>query len=207
MENKKGSSIYQLKISLSGSCPLIWRRILIASDVSFFGLHVAIQDAMGWFDSHLHQFFIGSPYGRDSLCLSYPYPDVEPLEGTQDERGERLSKYLREEGYKVHYEYDFGDGWMHEILLEKVLPFDSKEDYPQLVKGVNACPPEDCGGIGGYYDLLKILKNPKDPDYEERLEWLDIEEGKSFDPEFFDHENVVFQNPKDVEKFYKEMQK
>ncbi len=131
---------------------------------------------------------------------------VEPLEGTRDERDDKLSKYLREDGHKVRYEYDFGDGWMHEILLEKILLLDSKEDYPQLVKGVKACPPEDCGGVGGYYDLLEILKNPKDSDYQERLEWLGIEDGQTFDPEFFDPKSVIFQDSKDVEEFYKEMQ-
>lgn len=204
---KKDSSVYQLKVTLSGSHPPIWRRILILSDVSFFDLHVAIQDAMGWFDSHLHQFFVGSPYGRDSLCLSYPYADLEPLEETKDERHEKLFKHLHKEDQRVYYEYDFGDGWMHEIRLEKILPFDATKNYPQLVKGVNACPPEDCGGIGGYYDLLEILKDPKNPDHQERLEWLNMEEEEAFDPEFFDLEDVVFQDPKDVEAFYKDMQR
>lgn len=205
MKMKKGCSLYRLKITLSGSHPPVWRRILIPSDASFFDLHVAIQDAMGWFDAHLHQFFIGSPYGRDSLCLSYPYPDVEPLDGTKDERHEKLSDHLKKEAQKVHYEYDFGDGWMHEVLLEKILPFDPKEDYPQLVKGANACPPENCGGIGGYYDLLEILKDPKHPEYQEYVEWLDLKEGKVFDSEFFNPEDVNFRDPRDVEEFYKGM--
>ena len=202
---QKDKSVYQLKITLSHSHPPIWRTILIPCDVSFFALHSAIQDAFGWYDSHLHQFFIGSPYGRDSICLSYPYADVEPLQGTKDERTEKLLKYLTKVGQKIHYEYDFGDGWMHEINLQKILPFESDKEYPCLIKGANACPPEDCGGIFGYYDLLEILKNPKHPEHLEYREWLCLEKGKVFDPTGFNIEDVFFQDPKDLAKSYKEM--
>lgn len=96
----------------------------------------------------------------------------------------RLKKHMRREGQKFRYEYDFGDGWEHEVLLEKILPVAAGVQYPRCLKGKRACPPEDCGGAWGYEDLLKALADKNHPDHEMYLEWL----GGEFDPEEFDLE-------------------
>jgi len=93
-----------------------------------------------------------------------------------------LSQLLRKEKDSLIYEYDFGDGWEHKIILEKVLPHDTSLDVPRCIKGKRACPPEDCGGIWGYQDLIEIINDTSHPEHEEMLEWL----GGDFDPEYFD---------------------
>ena len=93
---------------------------------------------------------------------------------------------LKKEGKKIIYEYDFGDGWEHNVILETILPFDEKLEYPVCTAGKMNCPPEDYGGIWGYYNMLKILKNPGDEEYETYSEWL----GEEFDPERFDQDEV-----------------
>lgn len=96
------------------------------------------------------------------------------------------------------YEYDFGDSWMHEIKLEKILPGGGTKKYPRLLGGEMACPPEDCGGIGGYYHLLEILANPKDEEHCDMLEWLGIKNPADFDPAAFSAAAVKFRDPKKV---------
>ncbi|KAF0151421.1 MAG: plasmid pRiA4b ORF-3 family protein [Ignavibacteria bacterium] len=103
----------------------------------------------------------------------------------------KISKYFNENNCKARYEYDFGDSWIHTVKFEKILQAAVDEKYPKCIDGKMACPPEDCGGIYGYYDLLKVLRNPKNEDYNEMLEWL----GGEFDPKKFDPKDVVFDNP------------
>jgi hypothetical protein len=98
----------------------------------------------------------------------------------------RVSGLLKKEKEKIVYEYDFGDGWEHDVLLEKILPVDEKFKFPVCLEGKMACPPEDCGGVWGYSDLLEILKQPKHEEYDNMIEWL----GGEFDPEHFDIEAV-----------------
>ena len=93
---------------------------------------------------------------------------------------------MRGANRKFHYEYDMGDGWEHEILVEKTLPTEPSQHYPVCVTGRRACPPEDCRGLWGYADLLEIIKDPKHEEYEERVEWL----GGELDPEAFDVDQV-----------------
>jgi len=195
--------ILQLKIVMVASKPAIWRQILVPADYTFFDLHVAIQDAFGWQDYHLHQFFTGSPYKRNGSYeqISFPSPEMEDM---IDERQEKLLSWFKEPKDKLWYEYDFGDSWMHEIKLEKIVPAESKLKYPILLDGVMSCPPEDCGGIGGYYDLIDILANPSHPEYTDMLNWLKLEKASEFDPDKFDKINVHFRNPKEVlEEFEK----
>ena len=145
----KSTDILQIKIKLVGSRPPIWRRILIPANSTFFALHVAIQDVMGWDDAHLHQFHTTEPYKRNSAhrnIIGFPMPEMEDV---LDERKVRLSEWLQEQKSSVWYEYDFGDTWMHEVKVEKIIPFDSKIKYPSLIDGEMSCPPEDCGGLGG----------------------------------------------------------
>jgi hypothetical protein len=203
-----GKKILQLKVKLVGSRPPIWRRILVPVDYSFFDLHVTIQDAVGWADSHLHQFFTASPYTRSAGYehIAFPVPEMEAeMEIEYDERKEKLSRWFKKSKDTLWYEYDFGDSWMHEVRLEKVLPWESKTKYPALTAGKNACPFEDSGGLGGYYDKLASLKNPKDKEHQDVLDWLDwigVENPSEFDPAIFNPEEVKFQNPKKRLKEY-----
>ena len=174
---KAKASIYQLKITLRDSKPPIWRRVLVASDMTFAELHNVIQLAMGWEHSHLHDFRAG----RDILI-----GDVSMDEGfgpeILDETSVRLGSMLKKEKQRMTYTYDFGDNWEHEILLEKILPYSEKTSLPQCVKGKRACPPEDCGGVWGYEEFLEAISDRSHPDHEDMLEWI----GGEFDPEAFD---------------------
>lgn len=174
--------IYQLKVTLLGTKPPIWRRLLVAADLTLAQLHDVLQIAMGWQNGHMHQFRLGQRYfGR-------PFPE-ERLMGmtpTENERTVRLSAVLGRVGAKMIYEYDLGDSWEHGIVLEKQLPADIHATYPMCIDGQLACPPEDCGGIPGYYNLLDALADRRHPEHEELSEWI----GGSFDPEAFSIDKV-----------------
>ncbi|NLX24724.1 MAG: plasmid pRiA4b ORF-3 family protein [Lentisphaerae bacterium] len=171
--------IYQLKISLKGSKPPIWRRILIPAEMELIDLHDAIQASMGWDGYHLHQFKQGNTF-----YLPEPDDEFTGFGGfdTEDSSGVRIDQLLRTEKDKIEYEYDFGDSWDHEVLLEKVLEPAAGAVYPVCVKGKGACPPEDCGGLWGYYNLLEILGDPEDEEHEGMLAWA----GGPIDPAAFD---------------------
>ena len=172
-------SIFQLKVSLQGAKPPIWRRLLVPSYIKLDAFHMAIQISMGWTDSHLHQFITKD---REFYGVKEDDFDLEVV----DESKFRLSHLLKTEKDGLIYEYDFGDSWTHKIILEKILPFDTDKKLPYCVTGKRACPPEDCGGIWGYADLLDILENPEHEEYEEMLEWL---EG-GFDPAHFSRSEI-----------------
>lgn len=172
-KNKSGNML-QLKIVLKGYSPVIWRRVLVPAGYHFGHLHTIIQIAMGWTNSHLHQFEIN---GENYTNLDY---ETELSEDHLNEKKYKLIKLIAE-GDKFIYTYDFGDGWQHDVHAEKLLPQLENDIAPVCLAGANACPPEDCGGIGGYYQLLETIKNPKDPEYEEKITWLG-----EFDPGKFD---------------------
>jgi hypothetical protein len=183
----KFANVYQFKITLKDSKPPIWRRIQVPENYSFWDLHVAIQDAMGWMDYHLHVFEIGTYGGFGSIEIGIPEAN-EHLKSVK----EKISKYFSPTHPKVMYVYDFGDDWEHTILLEKIVPADPAQSYPLCLAGKRACPPEDCGGLYGYYNMLEILSHPKHPQYQDYLSWLDGD----FDPDAFDPKEVVFDDPK-----------
>ena len=172
------SAIYQLKVTLKHSKPPIWRRIQVRADVTLYDLHEIIQIAMGWTDSHLHQFMANDVY--------YGEPNPDFGFDVANERRVRLHQLVSEVKDKILYEYDFGDGWEHEIVLEKVLEPEPKERYPRCISGRRQCPPEDVGGIWGYYRFLEAIQQEAHPEHEEYLEWVD----GFFDPESF-HIDVV----------------
>ncbi len=178
MKKAEPVATYQLKITLKYVRPPIWRRVQVSSDITLARLHRIVQAAMGWYDSHLHQFIVGETY--------YGVPSREDLSEVKDEKEVRLDQILPRPGRKMVYEYDFGDGWEHAIVLEKVLTLDSKTRYPLCLDGARACPPEDCGGVPGYADFLQAIRSPDHEDHEEMLEWI----GGEFDPEEFDLELV-----------------
>ena len=173
-KHSKAQSIYQLKITLKGCRPPIWRRVQVRGDSTLERLHWVIQLSMGWTNSHLHSFRIrGVEYG-------VPMPELGFDEmGLRDEQPVKLSKVISGEKFKFSYLYDFGDSWDHDILVEKVLEADPETDYPICIKGKRACPPEDCGGVWGYGNFLDVIQDPDHPEHEEMLEWI----GGFFDPE------------------------
>jgi hypothetical protein len=191
--SKKLQNIYQFKVTLDGINPAVWRRIQVPDSYFFWDLHVAIQDAMGWEDYHLHDFEILNPKTGEKDLIGIPFDDdwgdVNLLPGWKTP----LSSYFSSSNKKATYEYDFGDSWEHKITLEKMLPLDPGTTYPQCLSGERACPPEDCGGIWGYQELLEIMKDPKNEEYEERMEWI----GDDFDPESFSPDSVRFNDPKE----------
>ncbi len=202
----KNDKVLQFKITLNDSKPKIWRRISVSAGASFFDLHVAIQDAMGWSDSHLHKFSIFPKDKKASaLFIQFPDPDFEDdfiKCEVRDERFERISEYFGVSIKQCIYEYDFGDGWEHMVLFEKELPAEQKAKYPQCTGGQNACPFEDSGGIWGYEEKLKILKNPKHLDHKDILEWLDISDPSEADPARFDVNEVAFRDSNKILKEY-----
>jgi len=170
--------IFQLKITLEDIEPAIWRRIE-TPDCSLADLHEVIQSCMGWDDEHMHAFEIGDEQ----------YADLGrgvDLHEFRDSRSVRLSNLVGQGWYRFDYEYDFGDSWRHAVEIENTLPSGEHVRYPRCVDGQRACPPEDCGSIPGYTDLLKIMKNPRHKEYKSMLEWL----GGKFDPDLFDIEAV-----------------
>jgi hypothetical protein len=193
MAKSKYSNIYQFKISLKGISPQIWRRIQVPENYSFWNLHVAIQDSMGWWDSHLHSFVVKNPVSGEKEEIGIPsddfFDEIPMLPGWE----EKISERFTEGNKKAEYVYDFGDGWHHEVKLEKILQREENVKYPRCIAGKRACPPEDCGGVGGYYNLLEIISNPTHEEYEEMMEWL----GGEYDPEAFNPVKVEFDNPEE----------
>lgn len=174
--------IFQIQIALKGFKPKIWRRILIPSDLLLSDFHVIIQKTMGWINSHLHQFI----KNRTFYTLRMQDDDLWDEMDNVDYEKIKVSDLLKKEKEKIVYEYDFGDGWEHDIILEKILPIDNNSKYPICLTGKMNCPPEDCGGVWGYSDMLKVLKDPEDEEYDSYAEWL----GEEFDPEYFDENEV-----------------
>ncbi len=185
--------VYQFKISLQGISPLIWRRILVPESYSFWDLHVAIQDAMGWLDYHLHLFRIRQKRAHSEIEIGIPNEDRfegenEILPGWEIP----IADYFYDVGSACIYEYDFGDDWKHEIILEGIQLQEKDEKYPKCIGGAQACPPEDCGGIGGYIGLLEVISDPENEEYEEMITWL----GGKYDPSNFSPDRVKFDNPR-----------
>jgi hypothetical protein len=171
------STIFRIKVTLRHVAPPVWRRLEIPADTKLPRLHDILQMAMGWYDSHLHAFRLG----RTSYGKSDPYfPD-----DMENERNVKLNQLVGE-GEKLIYEYDFGDGWEHEIKVEKAFAPEPCAYYPRCTDGKRACPPEDCGGPYGYQRLLEILADPKHEEHEQMREWL----GARVDAEEFDLDDI-----------------
>lgn len=196
------TQIHELKIVIKNSKPPIWRTVAVPSDIRLYDLHKVIQAAFGWENYHLHQFILNKKKPKptnvelaelirsenweefasrmtNQRFFSLPMFELEDIE---DERKIRLSDLVPMPKQKLEYEYDFGDSWKHIIEVKKVEPPAGGVTYPICLDGKLACPPEDCGGVWGYYDILEAVKDPRHPQHEDLKEWL----GKDFDPDYFD---------------------
>lgn len=179
MASEPLSPVYQIKVSLDGIRPPIWRRIVVPGDITLDKLHRILQIVMGWEDYHLHQFTIaGKRYGDAGQ-------DEFGELGLLDERRHTLRQLLPRKGLRFKYEYDFGDSWQHTLVVEKIMISEEAGPYPACLAGKRACPPEDIGGVWGYEQYLAVLQHPEHPQHDEWLQWRG-----EFDPEAFDLEKV-----------------
>ena len=170
------SDILQLKINLRYIRPPIWRRVQVPGDFTLAKLHRVVQAVMGWQNYHLFQFTVGKTFYGDPSLDEFSELDLK------DARKARVGQILSKPKQRMVYEYDFGDGWKHDIVFETVLPPDSNTRYPFCLEGARACPPEDCGGVRGYEYFLEAIFDPDHEEHDEMLEWV----GGEFDPEKFD---------------------
>ena len=167
---------FKLHVELEGVTPPIWRNIWVEGQMSFIQLHHIIQAAMGWTDAHLHQFTISD------TRYATPDPEDDPEHPVVDERAVKLRDVLQGD-LEFTYLYDFGDGWRHQVSVEQVEPMKEPEGYAYVTDGDRACPPEDCGGAGGYQEFLdELAAKPKSKTVKEFLTWA----GHDFKPERFD---------------------
>ncbi len=185
------SKAIQFLIVLPGTDPLVWRRIQVPDTYSFWDLHVAIQDAMGWKDYHLHEFEVRDP--RTGRLVRIGIPDMESPKERPCLAGWNVpaTRFFGYHARPVSYLYDFGDGWKHIVQSEDTVPA-GRGRYPRCTGGAGACPPEDVGGVQRYAEFLKAMRDPKHPEHEEFLQWI----GGTFDPHAFSPDAVVFDDPK-----------
>ena len=197
MAAKKGakrSVVYQFRIALLEIRPEIWRQIVVPERYTFWDLHVAIQDAMGWLDYHLHQFDVEGP-ARAEVTIGLP--DEEFGEDILPGWEVGIASYFTRPGQSASYTYDFGDGWRHEVVLEGLFLGTPGSRYPACIAGARACPPEDCGGSHGLKELNKVLANSRHKQHREMAEWVEGQgRYRPYHPEEFALEQVRFDNPK-----------
>ncbi|MFC1860722.1 plasmid pRiA4b ORF-3 family protein [Chloroflexota bacterium] len=169
--------IYQIKVVLLETDPPIWRRFLIPANVTLHRSHLILQEVMGWTNSHLYRFRDGTKEYEE------PDPDNEFYElDFKNSRRTKLMQLVTKKGDIFLYEYDFGDGWEHMLLVEDILEHEPYKPYPICLAGERACPPEDCGGTHGYAQLLEIIADPNHEDHLDMMTWL----GGYFESEVFD---------------------
>jgi len=166
--------VHQLKVTLGGVTPPIWRRIVVDGGETLSHLHSIIQAAFGWHDAHLYDFNIDG--------VRYGVPDGDDWTPVKDERRVSIDQAIGNGDRKIRYTYDFGDNWDHDVVLDKTISAADIATVPDCIGGRRACPPEDCGGPWGYQELLDILADPSHPEHDERLEWT----GGTIDPDAFD---------------------
>jgi hypothetical protein len=170
----------QLHIELNDTNPKVWRRLKVPADYSLYQLHLAIQGAFGWHNCHLFQFS-ESGLLTDKLAYGLPDPEFETESfKMKDARTTKMNRILRKPGQQFSYEYDFGDSWMHLVTLEGI--FSEEISRPWCEDGYGTCPPEDCGGTGGYQQMLSVFATPRHPDKKSYLDWLGLPKNYKWDP-------------------------
>ena len=182
-KRKKGAGpapVYQLKVSLRGAKPPIWRRLLVPANISLSKLHAAILAAFDWHGGHMHVF--ETAYGD--------FGQADRELGHRADGSVTLEQVAQQPKDKIRYTYDFGDDWVHDILVEKISTPDPSTTYPRCTGGKRAAPPDDCGGIWGYAALVEVLADPANPEHEERLSWLGLADASQFTPDTFDPDPV-----------------
>lgn len=191
---KDKPTIYQFKVSLEWCDPPIWRRIQLSARSTFWDLHVALQDAMGWEDKHLHCFHVpsDSPSSFDQIAPAMRRNEFTPA-GQLDSAKLPIAAYFGEGRPPVRYVYDFGDDWAHQIVFENELPANPDTKYPACLDGERACPPEDCGGAPGYEDLLRAVDDATHPEHTAKVAWL----GRDWNPNSFEPTQVHFSDPQE----------
>ena len=176
----KNNALYQLKVSLVGAKPVIWRRVNVQSKLTLAQLHEVLQVVMGWEDCHLHSFTVqGQTFSDADTC--------ENIEAFRDESKVTLAEVLQQAKDQISYEYDFGEGWEHLIVLEKILPVTLSQPLAEVLVGEGACPLEDIGGLDGWYYFLDVIAHPdseeyQDEEHQQMCEWLEVD----FNPRFYD---------------------
>lgn len=187
-------SVFRFRVELRNIAPPIWREIEVPGSYTFWDLHVAIQDAMGWQDYHLHAFLqADSKEDGGDREIGIPIDDEFPA-GRETVAGWQVpvTQHFRKAGDRMVYRYDFGDDWSHDVVLEEIIACDS-ERLVACTGGERACPPEDCGGPWGCQAMLEALADPGHDRHEDMKRWI----GGSFDPENFDPAMVTFDDPRE----------
>jgi len=175
---KAKASVFQLKVTLGEVTPPVWRRVRMPGDIKLHECHELLQVLMGWTNSHLHRFKI------DGQEFAPKWSEYE-MTVVRDERRVTLERAVKLAGESFQYDYDFGDGWKHEILIEETLPWEKGSWIPVCLAGAGACPPEDCGGPYGYADLLEAVADPNHEQHEELNVWLNGDRNIKFNPGHF----------------------
>ena len=184
----------QFLVVLTMIDPVVWRRIVVPETYTFWDLHVAIQDAMGWQDYHLHEFVVHPAEGGPAARIGIPDDDFAGARPTIPGWTVPLSRYFSRETHRdvppFTYDYDFGDEWRHVVTLEELRP-PGRGKLPRCAGGARRCPPEDCGGPPGYAEFLKAISSPRHREHKAMLEWC----GGAYDPDAFDAAAVKFDDP------------
>ena len=188
---KSPDLLFRFLVVLLGVDPLVWRRIDVPTSYTFWDLHVAIQDAMGWQDYHLHEFRLNDPASCEQVKLGILLDDDPFGEEIQPGHLKPIADYFTHNNETALYTYDFGDGWRHIVAWEGRVWPEKGIEYPRCLSGKRKCPPEDCGGSGGYAMFLEAIQNPDHEEHEDYLNWI----GGAFDPEEFEPKKVNFDDP------------
>jgi len=183
--------IFRFKVVLDDILPQIWRTIEVKSDITFYQFHLIIQEAMGWTNSHLHEFNDGNFRIGDTSEEACEFGNPPQWE----EKDKKISDYFSKDKTRLTYVYDFGDSWEHTIILEGIESLQKGVKYPRCIDGARACPPEDCGSAPGYYQLLEILADSEHEEHEEMKKWAG-----DYNPEYFSKEEATegMRNPIDL---------
>lgn len=184
----KKNSIYIISMEIKEIKPKIWRKIAIHKDETFWDLHIAIQSVMDWYDYHLHTFGLKDMKTGSKFDVGIP---IEEDDDILPDWEYYLEDYLNKDNREILYRYDFGDNWQVPLKLEDITDAEPGKKYPLCLDGARSAPPEDVGGIGGYYRLIEIMKDKEDSDYEDMVRWY----GGIFDPEHFDISDIEFMDP------------
>ena len=188
---KPFKNVYQFGIALRETRPPIWRQLQVPETYTFYDLHVAIQDVMDWFDYHLNMFEVEDKRSKSGITrIESPFTDPDFIqEGLILSTEIPLSLFFRKPKDRALYSYDYGDGWEMDVVFEKALPRELKRKYPVCLAGELAGPPEDCGGIPGYYQCIKALRRKDNSDG--LLTWLG-----GWRPDRFNPKLIRFHNPR-----------